>query len=178
MSAEGKALVCSSWADMTRYLHWGTSGLHVDDPEAAGLAPSNNNWTKADGYVDDKSPNPMSWSTAHFAGYYWYLVSWWREQRGIPITIPQYGRMCKDLSNFGGDNNHLFNHLRGLVASFDNIRFLCRDPNGPGLRVPAVLDENSIRNTIINEKYAYLMAQTPEERAETTSQIKEWRDSI
>lgn len=105
-----KALVLSDLEQMKRYLFYGAAG--VGDAEVSGMPPGSFNFRRYGGTKED--PKAELWDTPSFAGFFWFLVSKYRVERQIPMTIPIWGRLMGDVKN-----------LAGTMTKADFYKFLC-----------------------------------------------------
>lgn len=112
---------------MVRFLLFGKRGQK--EPNREDLPPSTLNWRqfRASDF-DPKAPlTPDSlgierWGPPHFAGYFWFQVSYWRGQRKVPQTNPQVGKVVghmKNLLSQLGSKWRLFRYLGTITADFD-----------------------------------------------------------
>lgn len=130
LTPEQVQLVTSGYQAMRIYLCRGAEGLGHPDPSSL---PSTSLDFEAAGYDTTADGQKLlrygQWRPPQFAAYYWYLVSWHREQRahscGIPgafqITLPLswpqlIGRMKNLMATMS--NEHLFHLIRVMVEPY------------------------------------------------------------
>lgn len=136
--------VCSSLANMSAYLCYGSLGLRTDD--RSQLKPSQLNWMSAPGWTQE-NPCVDSWTVQHFMGYYWYLVSWQSDQQHIPLRLPDWGKLAKSIKETQLSRVQLFNFMREVSTWFPLIQYMTS-----GSKFRLVLNESSLRHPIVIEK--------------------------
>jgi hypothetical protein len=163
---------------MRAYIQLGGDARHYgdrDEAELNGVRPTNLDWRQAPGFsVQD--PKPENWTWPQLAGYYWYLVSWWRSQRphlGTPLTQPNWKRLLGALDQTGRTKSQVFESIRRTIECFDIIRYLCR-PKGDGDGIAVTLDERTLTDVMVNTKLAHINSLTQEELDELEAKANEW----
>ncbi len=79
---------------MERYLQYGAAGLNA--PTTDGLPSASTDWRQLQ---EGEDPKIGEWTIPMFAGYFWYLASWYKVTRCDPprsLTLPKFGRLIGD----------------------------------------------------------------------------------
>jgi len=168
-----REVVCRDLASIKRWIKFGKAALaEPDDAKliAAG-AGGEMDWERAPGWQRSPAgqwvPDPNQWRVPHFAGYYWYLLSWHRDKRGLPIKLPypNWGKIIGVISGLPDSSTQLYNTIRWTVTYFSVIKFMTR-----GLTLE--LNEITLANTLVQEKCMALQAMGPVERKQLIAQAQ------
>jgi hypothetical protein len=126
LSDDQKRWICSSLANMERYLRFGKPA--VENPEATDLKSAKSDWRQFAVYDGEKlrDTGVSQWNSQHFVGYFWYRVSLYNTQHGLPISMPtQWGRMTKIFHDMlsGLTRDQLYRRIVYVCHYFDVIKF-------------------------------------------------------
>ena len=123
LTDDEKLLACRSADSMLRYLLWGAAGVRQADD--AGLTPTGTNWRHAGRDHSKAEQQVATWNVQHFAAYFWWQVSKYRERKGLPITMPDFGRLGKVMDAHRAKLTawQLAQKIANVCAHFDLIRF-------------------------------------------------------
>lgn len=145
MSDEDKVLACSSLAMMERWLLWGTPGLHEADDTK--LTPTQMNWRAVNPEASTAELKVKEWTPQHFAAYFWWQISKYRESHKLPITMPDVGRICKAIVTLRSKMTawQLAQRIANVCGHFDLIRFELDWAN-------IALDESALQDQNITKK--------------------------
>lgn len=140
--------ICANLGNMKRYILFGQQG--VADP--AYDKPSHLNWMTVP--VDaNGNPKPELWNRTQFAGFWWWLVSWHRDGRGLPLTLPDWGRLIRDLNRSKLTNRQLYDFITVVIMEYDQIVEMCRNIEAP------VLDDRSFTDNLLRTKVQQIQQQ-------------------
>lgn len=138
-------IACRSHAVMARYLLYGRPSFH--EPDNGKLTPTRLNWMTVEGW-SPQSPHPEKWSMHQLMGYYWFLVSWYREGHQLPQTLPDWGRMGKAFKNANKSPTQIYQLITHVITYWDAIKELARRGRIPDLQ----LNEFTLFHSIVNDK--------------------------
>ncbi len=149
LTNEDRYRICSSLEMMRAYLLWGRPGL--EDPNGSH-PPSNLNWRQfrqGEG-TDEKSIGIDRWGVHQFAGYFWHSVSTHRAARGAELSLPDWGRLNRDIKTLlgTGTNWRTFNHLGQLALHFDVICCMAGNHCKDTPLDETVINHNQIRQAV------------------------------
>lgn len=150
--------VCSSARAMELALLWGAAGL--EDPAPADAAPLDTNWRRFGGTADD--PKSDTWDIPAYLGYYWWIVSIFRENRNISLSIPAWGRLAGGLKHILAtlpDRRELHRMIQMFYQHFDLIKWMIGGRAGAGL----TFDESSLSDTLARRQLNRLLAMSEDE---------------
>jgi hypothetical protein len=163
---------CVSSDAMCRYLTYGVASLGLDLAEARKLKPSSTNWTT---HTVGEDVHVELWNDAQFAGFYWYIMSWIREEYfrdTMPITLPiksTFGRVLGDIQTLhkqGLGNVAIYTRIYGIALHWQAICALC------GTWASRIVpNETMLSNPMITDKLATISSMSPEELNQTLSRI-------
>ena len=167
LTDDEKMLACGSLAMMERWLLWGSAGLR--EMNDANLTPTATNWRSVNPGAETAEIKVKDWNTQHFAAYFWWQVSKHREARGLPITIPDFGRICASIVALRKTMTtwQVAQRIANVVAHFDLIRFELSWVRGLALNEGSLQDTNTtklvtdIENSgefVLTARYAKLQA--------------------
>lgn len=144
-SDEDKELACQSAANMERWLLWGAAGLREQDDSK--LTPTKMNWRAVAPDATAPDEKVKRWTVQHFAAYFWWQVSKYREAHKLPITMPNFGRLCKAVQTLRETMTawQLAQRIANVVGHFDLIRFELDWAN-------IALDESALQDQNITKK--------------------------
>lgn len=171
LTAEVREKICSSFDSMRAYLLFGRPG--VLEPERTDLKPGSMNWRQ---FYATPSPNleenemgVNKWQVPHFAGYYWCLVSDFRERRNHPLTLPQYTRLFGDIKNYLQTTTpwRTVNYLTILVRNFDLLAVMAGK-----LYFSITLSDSIVMHPGLRDQCNTFMASTIAQRDEYRMQFR------
>lgn len=138
--------ITQDFASMTKYILYGQRAV-LD--ERADLVHTQLSWRTIEGI----STNNMmfeQWTTHQLAGYYWWLVSWYRDRKGIDQTIPNWGRLLKDVGTLQGEmpNEKVGEYIQYVVLEYPNIIARMK-----GLSFKPQLDDAAMSNRLLRQSF-------------------------
>lgn len=140
---------------MEAYFRFGPEGYGktVAECEAARLPSAARDYLQ---HSTKDQPFHSEWTTQHFAAWFWVEVSKWRESKGVSITAPKFGRLCKHVQQIGetrGDAYNVYCHLWVIIRHFDLIKFRLGN-----MAIGWVLDESALSNPYVSREVLSLFA--------------------
>jgi len=160
LTDEVKAWAVSSLDAMTLYLRFGVNAFGKTPAECeASIRPSPNDWL-VHKPADPLFPFPqdMPISAKQLMGYYWHGVSRWRAYHKIELTLPEWGRLGKELLRASETMTswRLYCRLFATINHFDLIRWRIGGVIGATL----ILDESTLNHKLVTLQ-AMLIAGQP-----------------
>jgi hypothetical protein len=145
------ASITAGLKEMTQYHLHGIEG--VRQPDATGLPPSAWNWRHPGGGADN--PKLESWTTQTWMGFYWFSVCRYRNKRGMPLTLPNWGRLGREVKALRDtmDSWKCYRYISFLVGYFDEVRAFIGKAGDA-----MVLNESALNHSLIRQAADSLLA--------------------
>jgi hypothetical protein len=155
LNDEHRTWILTSADNLDVYLRFGQAAIGKTMAECvtSGLPSAGVDWL-AFGQSSHEDCYSPQWKVNQFAAYYWHLVGRHREKMGIPLSLPQWGRLTGELKNLLATTTHFnaYQHLYLLGNHFDLIQFQMGN-FGQG----KVLCESSINDQSIRQKVTLII---------------------
>lgn len=140
---EDKALICASANNMQVWLCYGMAGFKVKEGESWPPHESTS-WRvhlSADGNLDFQN-----WTAPQVAAYFWAHVSDYRQNHGIPITIPMMGKLIGHIKTLDRTMTRkaLFKYIDDMYENFDLVK---ADSGNFGSKL--MFDEDTLLNKCV-----------------------------
>jgi hypothetical protein len=138
--------ITQDFDSMTKYILFGQRAV-LDD--RAELVHTQLSWRTIEDLREDNMQFEL-WNTHQFAGYYWWLVSWHRNNRNVPQTIPNWGRLLKDVGTLQGEmpNEKVGEYIQYVVREYRSI--IARMKN---LSFKPQLDDAALSNRLLRQAF-------------------------
>lgn len=169
MSPEYINAICANPKNMAVYLLFGEKALTdavVNNPSetpeqqaALGVAlqpflnqPSICNWRTNSG-DSDESPNYEPWTVNQWVGWFWYWVCYYRHQRGLPITLPHWGKMRGIFNNLLSTmpKERAFAYLRDVLHDHDLVCQVIGYPRAKSVSIDETLLTNPMVRSAVDK---------------------------
>jgi hypothetical protein len=163
------ARILASHESVRDWLLYGMDGVNEkDEAKRKLLPPAIWNWRR---FVVDFKSEPTteaslglrSWTVQSWVGFYWYRVSFWRNERGIAQGLPKFAKLCRIIENLTQQRTPMQMYLliSGLTQHFDLLCCMLRGI-GDGIQ----LDESTLDHPHMRPAVDYLLAASETKREE------------
>ena len=151
LTEDQKAMICGNTLDalerMTEYLRFGGSAVGAADP-ASGKCQSTD-WRR---FQEGENPHIEKWNEPMFAGYFWWLASWYKVTQLTPprqLTLPHMPRLIGDCKNLMKTRTRHQTHqyVRDVISHWSLICWMCGRA-GQTLQ----LDSNTLSNPMVSDR--------------------------
>ena len=144
--------ILTSHESVRDWLLYGMSGvLEADEEKRKQLPPTIWNWRVhvidfQSKIATEEGLGLKNWGVQQFVGFYWYRVSFWRNERGIAQTLPDFGKLCGIVKNLMQQHTlwQMYLMLNNITQHFD---ILCCMVGNAGQVM--WLDDTTLCNSLI-----------------------------
>lgn len=112
--------ICKDAVSMGNWLCWGIAGVGHENPQS--LPPTQTNWRVHGGTWDN--PGFEKWTIPQIAAFYWLLVSNYRVDHQIPLTLPMMGVLIGNIKTLERTmpRQELWKYVNFMCTHFDLIK--------------------------------------------------------